>query len=653
MERTREAIPIKKAELNEYLERCNQLIEGIKWSPKKDVISPTKPDTAPGTPQWRDPLSRSAHEERMSIMQSARRVSNDQMLLPDTIHRALLAVRTGLQLGFHIFTLYGRAANLDTLMEQNNRGLLTDGQKTEFRSKQQTASAILLFALAYYVVAELEKQAGDTENISVEFRGIPEMTLVNPLSALQCALFYYGAYLEKSKSVTTEKEFVKMTLLYFRGILDELQLRKDALQYTEQFSSCVYKLEGSDFTLNGFETELSGGRVSVEFNRVAFEEMVGNRDAKHHAWRLSERLICYNHEEKRNPMFDLGGFTTVIMGHGKPGTGKSMLIAATATRLDELCRNLEVPFLFWQMPDTMISSFQGKSAENMHEWMAALKDPSRIVYAPIDDAENNLEERTRQGVSEGVRQLIGVFLRNTESASAIWRGNAVIALYTNIPDQIDKAIISRVQSRTTIDGAITVRDFVDQDYLWWKRYREIDPGFVNLSDPEDYPYLTDQKLVQSLNDLNEYTGDASEANIREAIHKVRERYEPAEHAFFGNLFAEILKTCPSFSSRDVRNIQKAVDMRIMDFDFPKEWFETPDEFFHKRYGEKRAMLIELMKSNMKGLSFAEIRYQETVRYLEEMIRITDKGRRRRIAEAREQMEIQKEARILCEQGGKS
>lgn len=652
MERIKEAIPIQRGELKEYLERCNQLLQGVKWTPKKDIVSQTKPAMAPGTPQWREPLHASPNEERISILQSARKVSSDQLLLPDNLNRALLAVRTGIQLGFHVFTLYGRAANMDTLMEQNNKGLLTDGQKTEFRSKHQTASAILLFVLAYYVVAELEKQTGDMENVSVEFRGIPEMTLLNPLSALQCALYYYGAYLEKSKSVATEKEFVKMTLLYFRGILDELRLRKDSLLYTEPFTSCTYKLEESDFTLNGFETELSGGRISVEFNRVSFSEMVGNRDAKHHAWRLSERLICYNPEEKRNPMFDLGGFTTVIMGHGKPGTGKSMLIAATATRLDELCRNLGIPFLFWQMPDTMISSFQGKSAENMQEWMNALKDPSRIVYAPIDDAENNLEERTRQGVSEGVRQLIGVFLRNTESASAIWRGNAIIALYTNIPDQIDKAVLSRVQSRTTIDGAITVHDFIDQDYLWWKRYQEIDPGFVNLSDPADYSYLTDQKLVRSLSDLNEYTGEPSEANIREAIRKVRGRYEPTKHTFFGNLFAEILKTYPSFSSRDVRNIQKAVDMRIMDFDFPKEWFETPDEFFRKSYGEKRAMLIELIKSNMKGLSFAEIRYQETVRYIEEMIRITDKGKRRRIAEAREQMEIQKEARVLCEQGGK-
>ena len=35
---------------------------------------------------------------------------------------------------------------------------------------------------------------------------------------------------------------------------------------------------------------------------------------------------------------------------------------------------------------------------------------NKIIFAPVDDAENNLEERTRKGVSAGVRELIGVFL---------------------------------------------------------------------------------------------------------------------------------------------------------------------------------------------------------------------------------------------------
>ena len=41
-----------------------------------------------------------------------------------------------------------------------------------------------------------------------------------------------------------------------------------------------------------------------------------------------------------------------------PGTGKSMLIAAIATRLKEHSENLDIPFLFHPMPDTLISPFK-------------------------------------------------------------------------------------------------------------------------------------------------------------------------------------------------------------------------------------------------------------------------------------------------------
>ena len=56
------------------------------------------------------------------------------------------------------------------------------------------------------------------------------------------------------------------------------------------------------------------------------------------------------------------------------------------------------------------------------------------------------------------------------------------------------------------------------------------------------------------------------------------------------------------------------------------------------------MLRELMRANMGGLSFGDVRLQEAIRYLDNMVRIADTGRRRRIEEAAEQLSIQAEAR---------
>ena len=174
----------------------------------------------------------------------------------------------------------------------------------------------------------------------------------------------------------------------------------------------VFELLASGRTTAVFQLESTGMRELIRrLKPTKFEEIVGNRDAKHFARRLTERMLSYDFTAKKNPFQELGGFMPVFMGYGIPGTGKSMLIAAIATRLKEHCDNLDIPFLFHPMPDTLISTFQGGSAEKMVQWMKPLQDPSKIIFAPIDDAENNLQERTAQGVSAGVKEVIGVFLQ--------------------------------------------------------------------------------------------------------------------------------------------------------------------------------------------------------------------------------------------------
>jgi hypothetical protein len=637
------AIPIELRQLREFAERANRLLQQVKWTPK--AAPPASAQAQPGAPEWRDSSITPAVEQRVSLLQVAHQLSRDPVLLSDDAHRVMSVIRRGVQIGAHLSKLYGKASNLETLIEQNQRGGLADPQKAEFRAKYQTAAAIALFTLAYTIAWELASyKAEETASVPVELGPLPEVTLRSPVEAIDCALYYYGAFLERSGAVNDDLQLLKATSLYFRAVLDEIKLREGSLEFVEPFTTRTYKLEGSELTIAGFATDLGGAAVGIEFNRVELHQIVGNRDAKHWARRLAERLVCYDPVAKRNPMYDLGGLSLVNLGHGEPGTGKSMIIAAVATLLDDYCRRLGIPFLFWPMPDTIVSTFQGGSAERMMQWMSSTRDPTRIIYAPIDDAENNLEERTRQGVSAGVREVIAVFLRNTEGAYAVHRGNCAIELYTNLPDQIDKAVMSRIIQRTYIGGAKGWHDFLDQDHLWWKRYRELDSRFVTLADPTDYAYLTEQRQVRSLAEVADSTGVPGEASIRAIVERVQERQQPDTHAFFAHLFAAVKAEYPFFTSRDVRNIQRAVDGRIMDFDFPSEWVDRPELFFRTTYERKVEMLRDLMRTNMGGLSFGEIRLQESIRYLDNMVRIADTGRRRRIDEAAEQLSIQAEAR---------
>ena len=509
----------------------------------------------------------------------------------------------------------------------------------------QTATAFQLFATSYKILYALKASA--SEDLSVmkqKFAGIPEVSLLSPLKGMACMLFYYDKYLGHPDIIKSDKDVIDFTVVYFEAFIDEINLRKSSLEYTETITDRTYKLENTEFAISGWENSFAGTAVSVEFNKIQFKQIVGNKDAKHFARRLTERMLSYDFEAQKNPFQELGGFMPVFMGYGIPGTGKSMLIAAIATRLKEHSDNLGIPFLFHPMPDTLISTFQGGSAEKLVVSMKPTHDPTKLIVAPIDDAENNLQERTAQGVSAGVKEVIGVFLRYTEGAYAVNYGNSSIGLFTNLPEMLDKAVISRVQGRFKIDGARTENDFIDQDYIWWKKFKKTMPDFVNMKDPEGYEYLYDQGFVKNMGDVLNAIEKPTEARVLEAYEKAEKVFKTNEHAFFASLYKEIQKVFPFFSSRDVRNIQSAISLRLTDFDLEQDWFENPETYFKKDYATKFNMLQELMKANMKGLDFSEIRRQEVVRYLDNVATIADTDFKRKVDARINQMNIELKAR---------
>ncbi|WP_179338538.1 AAA family ATPase [Winogradskyella ludwigii] len=580
-----------------------------------------------------------------TILALKKRLLPESVALPIYLNQTLYAVQEALTLGIWIKDSYYDASGLSTLSE--NKSALDSSGKREYESKMHTSTAFMLFSAAYKILHDLKPHASDDLSVMKQkFAGIPEVSLLTPLKGISCQLFYYDKYLGHPEIVKSDKDVIDFTVVYFEALIDEIQLRKSNLEYTESIVDRTYKLENSEFAVSGWENSFSGSAKSIEFNKIQFEQIVGNKDAKHFGRRLTERLLSYDIDAKKNPFQELGGFMPVFMGYGIPGTGKSMLIAAIATRLKEHSDNLDIPFLFHPMPDTLISTFQGGSAEKMVEWMKPLQDPTKLIFAPIDDAENNLQERTSQGVSAGVKEVIGVFLRYTEGAYAVNYGNSSIGLFTNLPEMLDKAVISRVQGRFKIDGARTEHDFVDQDYIWWKKLQDTMPDFVNMNDPEVYKYLSDQGLANSMGEILNAIENPSEARVHDTFDKIEKLHQNNDHMFYAALYKEIQKIFPFFSSRDVRNIQSAISLRLTDFDLEQDWFENPETYFKKDYETKFNMLQELMKSNMKGLNFSDIRRQEVIRYLDNVATIADTDFKRKVDSRVNQMNIDSKAREL-------
>jgi hypothetical protein len=639
--------PIKQNELDMLRDEATSYLKSIQWEQSqraKNKDNDTKDESILLY------LSRANNGSNVNvtsvsktILALKKRLLPESVALPIYLNQTLFAVQEGLTLGVWIKDSYYDASGLSTLSE--NKSALDNSGKREYESKMHTSTAYMLFATAYKILNDLKPHASDDLSVMKQkFAGIPEVSLLTPLKGISCQLFYYDKYLGHPDIIKTDKDVIDFTVVYFEALIDEIQLRKSSLEFTETIVDRTYKLENSDFAVSGWDNVFQGTAKSIEFNRIQFEQIVGNRDAKHFGRRLTERMLSYDFEAKKNPFQELGGFMPVFMGYGIPGTGKSMLIAAIATKLKAHSENLDIPFLFHPMPDTLISTFQGGSAEKMVEWMKPLQDPTKLIFAPIDDAENNLQERTAQGVSAGVKEVIGVFLRYTEGAYAVNYGNSSIGLFTNLPEMLDKAVISRVQGRFKIDGARSEHDFVDQDYIWWKKLKDTMPGFVNMDDPETYTYLSDQGLAKTMGDILNTVEKPREERVHDTFNKIEKLHETDDHMFYAALYKEIQKIFPFFSSRDVRNIQSAISLRLTDFDLEEDWFENPEKYFKKDYTTKFNMLQELMKSNMKGLNFSDIRRQEVIRYLDNVATIADTDFKRKVDARVNQLNIETEAR---------
>ncbi len=641
-------LPIKQRELDEYVNKASALLKRVSWHPKlsKERV---KTETAQEIIKR---ISNVSSAQTVSVAEKAKALSDDSLLVYNSdLAYVMEVVRKGMALGMHAANLYSKASNFYTLKEQQSRGDLKDNPhaQSEFREKNTTTSAVLMFVTSNYIAATLSRYKSDElDSVRVGFEGLPEdLQLSNFIHSLNYLLYYYGFFVSDER-IKTPLEFAKMTQLYFQGVLNEIEFVKDSFKHTDAFENKAYKLEGEDFTIEGFTEHNTDVTGSQSFNRLDWEQIVGNTMYKHSSKRTIQFLMCYDAERQMNPINELGGFPGITMEYGPAGTGKSMGISATATELSDRCKDLGLNFLYHPIPQTVVSTYQGGSSENMKKWFVPTTNPEMIIYAPIDDGDGKLRDRGAKGTSSGVIEVVESFLVNTEGASASKRGNRLIQIYTNLPETLDKAVLSRVQKRSLLAGATSLEDFIDQDYIWWKAYEEMVPGFVSMKDPMGYEYMSAQDIAAQIADKLEAQAESKIYKIGKIIDMTMKEHDVEEQIFFARLYTNIKSEFPDFTSRDVRNIQSAVNTRLTDFDFPDLWMNDHAHFFARDYDTKLAMLKELMRSNMQGLNFAQIRFQEVVRYLDNMATIVDQDFERKVTQRIEEYKIEQEARRRLE-----
>lgn len=652
--KTGSEIPITQGDIAKFFKSASMLLVSVSHAPKKDLAA-LRSDSAP---QMKAPglmfgSGQASPESRqsMAILKVAKELNQGDDLFDENVNVALNAVRTGLQIGFHIAYLYGKTSGLEALQARRKRNeLKLDAEIAEWTKKMEAQAAITLFVAASYVTWKLSGlKAEELSGVNVSFLGLPELVLGGQAQATAGVLYHFGAY---ASTVQSGLEFLKLTDMYFRAVLDDVKMQsKSFVESTADFTDKNYRLEGSAFTVSGFEAAASGGRRLVEFKPVYAKEIVGNVEAKRFTLRVARFLMAYDVKRKMNPMMEFGAFPWMYLYSGEPGTGKTMLIKLAMSMVRDHCQVLDIPFRVHELPGDLISTYQGGSAERFEQWWSVLRNPGEIIVAPIDDAENIFTERSGENVSAGSKEVVASLLRCTEGATAINRGNVIVPWATNIPDMVDAAAMSRIMAKIPVPGAVTRNDFNDQMRMWGDGLQKLSPGIVDLAWPNDYRYLADQD-ISMVPDAQKRRRDAlvefKDERLVRLYDEVRAQgISLQSYDLHGTLFASIKKHMNRFTSREVRNITTVVMSRLFDFDFPPEWLSDRAAFVEKDYDTKRAMILELAKVNMKGQKLSEILFEEMVRSVNAMVEIIDGGRTRRVRKMAEDLLERSEAQELA------
>lgn len=534
----------------------------------------------------------------------AARKSGDPLLSPEA-HNLLYRARRGLQVGLAVAQSFARQSDLETLASRNMQAPLTGADAERFRSLLSASAYVAAFTAAAYLGHMLPGEgepAADTRE--------PDYIFDTPQDALKSLL----AGLDRAIAGAPDDAAMLATARSFsRVALQALIERKARFTGLAAFANAHIKLEGEDFTLDGFELAPGNRRKALEMTFRKPEEIIGNHIAKYQAMRLARMLVAYDFDRQLNPFVELGGFLFTFIGDGMPGTGKTMLIQMLAGLINDYCQMAGYGFHYENFGVDQISSYQGKSGQNCKEFINAVINPRQIGFGTIDDVDQVAARRNDDRASAGQQEVTAVLMESFAGASTVVRGNCTFGMFSNYPENVDDALRQRAGARWLVDGPQSREDYIDIFAVLAGKNHQIPPG--------DHPLFAGQEIRRAVTAT--YAEHARPKE--EGLIAVWERFEKETGgirtlADIGTYLYRIKEVEPRFTGRAIKNITDAIKMRAMDVDLPDDWFTAPGLFLHKPYEEKKAMI-----EGLRGPVTIEIVLQEINRYADSEFRYTDKS----------------------------
>ncbi len=640
-------IPITEADLSQIKQVVGSLLHEVKWTDvAKAAQTVSNADDIGSSILARRKVfggTGSIGQASLSLIGIGKTLSQNTNLLNEDANAVLNAIQNGLALGTYVAKQFRKSSGLLKIEAKDEEGLSED-DKTELEEKKITQARILLHVSANYIVWKLDQfKNDDVAALVMSLDENPAISLNGSVNAMNSSTYFFAKFCKESNKVAGTIAFIKAALIYYERIMDIIESEIEVSQYAEFFTTKKYKYDKSEFVIEGFERASFGSHSEIEVKNIKMTDIVANSEGRKSNMRQIDRLLCYDVELKKNPWMELGGLPGFTMKYGPPGTGKSMLIAASFNYGKEKADNIGVPFVMLPLPRTVISSLQGETAKKMEVFDRRLKNPNVITYSPWDDCENLLGDRARQGSSEGQGHVVSSVLTMTEGATAVNNGNYFIQIFTNLPEVLDAAILSRVQSRVLLGGPKTYEDFLALDYLWWKSHEEQVPGILGKKLPERKEYANSMDIPEYLAEIK-FDESIVRPEVKEIISKTDEKFDKNSDPRWFAMFQDLMSNKFEYwTAREDRNVHTAVDFILMDFDIPQDFFNDRKHFFDKSYEDRLGILTQLKRERAKEVNLYKIWYQEMVKQASSLISIKNSEVDRKIKEQTQQYIVNRKA----------
>ena len=528
---------------------------------------------------------------------------DDSMLTPIQ-HGILYKTRRALAVSLAVSDLFAKQTGLDALRQRNAASSLEGDDAEQYRSLLEASAYVTGFSAAAFMHQAVEASGEPANDVaSAKFN----------FDTPQDVLKTFMAGLDAAASGSADDQVLQNRIRAFADeALEDLLSRKGRFSGLGVFEETHLRVEADNFELNGFDVAPGAKTKPLVMTFKKPNEIIGNHIAKYQAMKLAKMLMAYDFDRQLNPFVDLGGFLFTFIGDGAPGTGKTILIQMIAGMINDYCQMAGYGFTYENFGVDQISSYQGKSGQNCKQFVSNVLNPRTIGFGTVDDIDQVAAKRSDDRASAGQQEVTVVLMESFAGATTVVRGNCSFGMFSNYPENVDDALRQRAGARWLVDGPQTRDDYIDIFVLLAGKNHSIDLGNHDLFEA--------QVIEKAVTTAYELHNEPQEEGLRKVYEHFSKDNKIKTMADIGTYLHMIKKAEPRFTGRAIKNITDAIKMRAMDIDLPDEWFEKPENFCHKSYDEKKAMIEEL-----RGPFTIEMVMQEVNRYADSEFRYTDKS----------------------------